>query len=58
MKTNTKNISDMKTNQIKRQKSINVIFSNVNAETNSQTLKILLPEQLENVKRQKKEDFY
>ena len=58
MKTNTENISDMKTNQIKRQKSINVIFSNVNAETNSQTLKILLPEQLENVKRQKKEDFY
>ena len=48
----------MKINQTKRRKSINVIFSNVNAETNSQTLKILLPEQLENVKRQKKEDFY
>ena len=39
----------MKTNQSKKEKSIDVTFSNDKIETNSQTLKISLPEQLKNV---------
>ena len=47
----------MKTNQNERERSINVT-PNDNIVTNSQALKISLSEQLENVKRQKKEEFY
>ena len=47
----------MKTNQSERERSINVT-PNDNIITNSQVLKISLSEQLKNVKRQKKEEFY
>ena len=55
--TKTNNISDMKTNQNEREGIINVTH-NDNIVTNSQALKISLSEQLENVKRQKKEEFF
>ena len=51
------NITDMKPNQSERERSISVT-PNDNIVTNSQTLKISLSEQLKNVKRQKKEEFY
>ena len=51
------NITDMKTNQSERERSIDVT-SNDNIVTNSQALKISLSEQLKNVKHQKKEEFY
>ena len=47
----------MKTNQSERERSIDV-NSNDNIVMNSQALKISLSEQLKNVKRQKKEEFY
>ena len=55
--TKANNITDMKTNQSERERSINVT-PNGNIVANSQALKISLSEQLENVKRQKKEEFY
>ena len=55
--TKTNNISDMKTNQNERERTINVT-PNDNIVTNSQALKISLSEQLKNVKLQKKEQFY
>ena len=51
------NISDMKTYESERERSINVT-PNDNKVTNSQALKISLSEQLKYVKRQKKEEFY
>ena len=54
--TKANDISDIKTNQSKRNRSIDVIF-NDNIVTNSQALKISLPNQLKNVKRQKQGDF-
>ena len=56
-KTKANDISDMKTNQSERERSIDVT-SNDNIVTNSQALKISLSEQLKNTKRQKKEEFY
>ena len=47
--TKANNISDMKTNQIKRERNITVT-PNDNIVTNSQALKISLSEQLKNVK--------
>ena len=47
----------MKTNQSERERSINVT-PNDHIVTNNQALKISLSEQLKNVKRQKKEEFY
>ena len=47
----------MKTNQSERKRSID-LTSNDNTVTNSEVLKILLSEQLENVKRRKQEEFY
>ena len=55
--TNANNITDMKTNQSEKERSINVP-PNDNVVTNSQTLKISLSVQLKYVKRQKKEEFY
>ena len=55
--TKANNITDMKTNQSERERSINVT-PNDNIVANSQALKISLSEQLKNVKRQKKEEFY
>ena len=55
--TKANNISVMKTNRSERERSINVTL-NDNIVTNSQALKISLSEQLKNVKRQKKEEFY
>ena len=55
--TKTNNISDMKTNQNERETNINVT-ANDNIVTNSHALKTSLSEQLRNVKRQKKEEFY
>ena len=55
--TKANNISDMKSNQSERERSINVT-SNDNIVTNSQALKISLSEQMINVKRPKKEQFY
>ena len=54
--TKANDISDIKTNQSERNRSIDVIFSD-NTVTNSQALKISLPENLKNVKLQKQEDF-
>ena len=47
--TKANNISDIKTNQIKRERNITVT-PNDNIVTNSQALKISLSEQLKNVK--------
>ena len=55
--TKANDISDMKSNQSERKRSIDVT-SNDNTVTNSQALKISLSEQLKNVKRQKKEEFH
>ena len=55
--TKANNITDMKTNQSERERSINVT-PNDNIVANSQALKISLSEQLKYVKRQKKEEFY
>ena len=55
--TKANNISDMKTNQSEREREAPVTL-NDNIVTNSQALKISLSEQLKNVKRQKKEEFY
>ena len=55
--TKANNISDIKTNQSERERSINVT-PNDNIVTNSQALKISLSKQLKNFKRQKKEEFY
>ena len=55
--TKANNISDMKTNQSETERSINAT-PNDDIVTNSQALKISLSEQLKNVKRQKKEEFY
>ena len=46
----------MKTNQSERKRSID-LASNDNTVTNSEALKILLSEQLKNVKRRKQEEF-
>ena len=54
--TSTNNISDIKTDQSKREKSIDVTSSNDNTETNNQTLKISLFEHRENVNCHKKEE--
>ena len=55
--TKANNISDMKTNQIKRERNI-IVTPNDNIVTNSQALKISLSEKQKNVKHQKKEEFY
>ena len=55
--TKANNISDMKTNQSERERSIDGT-SNDNIVTNSQALKISLSEQLKNAPRQMKEEFY
>ena len=55
--TKANNISDMITNQSERKRSID-LTSNDSTVTNSEALKISLSEQLKNVKRQKKEEFY
>ena len=55
--TKANNISDMKTNQSEREREAPVTL-NDNIVTNSQALKISLSEQLKNVTRQKKEEFY
>ena len=55
--TKTNNISDMKTNQSERKRSIE-LTSNDYTGTNSKARKISLSGQLKNVKRQKQEEFY
>ena len=55
--TKANNISDMKTNQSERERSIDGT-SNDNIVTNSQALKISLSERLKNAQRQMKEEFY
>ena len=54
--TKANDIADIKANQSEKNRSIDVTFKD-NIVTNSQALKIPLPEQLKNVKRQKQEDF-
>ena len=54
--TKTNNISDMKTNQSERKRSIE-LTSNDYTGTNSKARKISLSGQLKNVKRQKQEEF-
>ena len=55
--TKGNNISDMKTIQSERKRSID-LASDDNTVTNSEALTISLSEQLKNVKRQKQEEFY
>ena len=55
--TKANNISDMKINQSERERITDATPSE-NVVTNSQALKMSLSEQLKNVKRQKKKEFY
>ena len=55
--TKASNISDMITNQSERKRSID-LTSNNRPVTNSEALKVLLSEQLKNLKGQKQEEFY